>query len=144
LSFHGIHDLKLDAKNRLTVPSKSRAALSAGATLVKGVEPYLELWPAGQYGEIVRQALAGLNPLEPKARDLKRHLYGNSEATELDSAGRIGIRADYLQHAGLGRDVTVVGTGDCFEVWDRAAWQERQQTVVTKAADHLASIGHPA
>jgi transcriptional regulator MraZ len=144
LSFHGIHDLKLDAKNRLTVPAKSRAELAAGVTLVKGLESFLEVWPSDDYGQIVRQSLAGLNPLEPKARELKRHLYGNSAPSELDTAGRIGISRDFLEHAGLGKDVVLVGIGDCFEVWDRERWKSKQSDLVAKAADHIASIGHPA
>jgi MraZ protein len=144
LSFHGIHDLKLDAKNRLTVPAKSRAELAAGVTLVKGTETFLELWPSEEYDTIVRQSLAPLNPLSPQARALKRHLYGNSLPTELDTAGRIGLSRDFLEHADLGKDVVLVGTGECFEVWDRESWKSKQATTVAEAAEHLASIGHPA
>jgi MraZ protein len=144
LSFHGIHDLKLDAKSRLTVPAKSRAELAAGVTVVKGLEPFLELWPSDEYGQVVRHALAGLNPLSPQARELKRHLYGNSAPTELDTAGRIGLSRDFLDHATLGKDVVLVGSGECFEIWDRESWKSKQSDLVAKAADHIASIGHPA
>ena len=144
MSFHGIHELKLDAKNRLTVPAKSRAELSAGVTLVKGVETFLEIWPSQEYDAIVRQSLADLNPLSPQARALKRHLYGNSAPTELDSAGRIGLSKDFLEHGSLGKDVVLVGTGECFEVWDRESWKPKHASTVAEAAEHLASFGHPA
>jgi MraZ protein len=144
LSFHGIHDLKLDAKNRLTVPAKSRADLSGGVTLVKGLEPFLELWPSAEYDTVVHASLAGLNPLSPRAREIKRHLYGNSAPMELDTAGRVGLSRDFLAHAGLGKDVVLVGTGECFELWDQHSWKAKQSDLVATAADHMASIGDPA
>jgi DNA-binding transcriptional regulator/RsmH inhibitor MraZ len=40
--------------------------------------------------------------------------------------------------------VVLVGSGECFEVWDRESWKSKQSDLVAKAADHIASIGHPA
>ena len=39
LAFHGTFEHTLDAKNRLTVPSKFRAALARTVFLVKGQDP---------------------------------------------------------------------------------------------------------
>jgi len=38
MAFRGTFDYSLDAKNRLTVPAKFRAALSEGVVLNKGVD----------------------------------------------------------------------------------------------------------
>jgi MraZ protein len=38
LAFTGTFDHNLDAKNRLTIPSKFRTVLSGGVYLVRGVE----------------------------------------------------------------------------------------------------------
>jgi MraZ protein len=144
LPFQGNHDHSLDAKNRLTVPAKSRADLAGGVSLVKGFEQCLQVWPQPDYDRVAQQALAGINPLSPQARDLKRHLYGNAMATELDSAGRIGIPAGFLAHAGITKDVVVVGAGEYLEIWDRETWQSFDADLIARAADHIASIGHPA
>ena len=101
-------------------------------------------WPAAEYAEVARQALQGLNPLGPQARDLKRHLYGNAMATELDSAGRIGLPAHFMAHANIAKDVVVVGSGEYLELWDRDAWHSFDADLIQRAADHIASIGHPA
>ncbi len=144
MPFQGNHDHSLDAKNRLTVPAKSRADLAGGVSLVKGFERCLQVWPQQDYDRVAQQALAGLNPLSPQARDLKRHLYGNAMPAELDSAGRIGIPAGFLAHAGITKDVVVVGAGEYLEIWDRATWQSFDADLIARAADHIASIGHPA
>ena len=49
MAFRGTFDYSLDAKNRLTVPSKFRAVLSDGVVLAKGVEQCVQIWPAKDY-----------------------------------------------------------------------------------------------
>ena len=144
MSFHGIHDHALDAKNRLTIPAKSRSELAAGVSLTKGFEQCLQVWPSPDYDRVTREALAGLNPLSPQARDLKRHLYGNTVSTELDSAGRIMIPPPFLAHAGIKKDVVVIGSGEYLEIWDRETWHAYDADLIARAADHIANVGHPA
>jgi len=144
LPFQGNHDHSLDAKNRLTVPAKSRPELAGGVTLAKGFERCLQIWPQAAYEEVTRQALQGLNPLGPEARELKRHLFGNAIFTELDSAGRIGLPPNFLAYAGIKKDVVVIGSGDCLELWARDAWDAYDADLIQRAADHIASVGHPA
>ena len=86
MSFHGTFEHTLDSKNRLTVPSKFRTALSGKVVLVKGVDSCISLYPEETYEALTEAALAGLNPFSPQARELKRMFYGNAMDTELDSS----------------------------------------------------------
>jgi MraZ protein len=144
LPFHGIHDHTLDAKNRLTVPAKARAQLSDGVTLAIGFERCLQVWPSSEHAELVKQALAGLNPFSEQARELKRFFFANTLATELDSAGRVMVSPEFAAHAGITKDVKVVGAGECLELWDADTWTGHNSDLIARAADHIASIGHPA
>lgn len=144
MAFHGTYDHSLDSKNRLTVPAPLRPQLAAGLTLVKGFETCLQVYPTAVYDEIARSALAGVNPLSPQARELKRHLYGNAMPGELDSAGRIMLPGPFLEYARLSRECTLWGAGDCLEIWDRASWKDYDSGLIPRAADHIASLGHPA
>ena len=144
MAFRGIHDHSLDAKNRLTVPSKFRAQLAGPIILSKGFERCLQVFPETDYDAIAERALAGVNPLSQEARDLNRHLYGNSTPAELDSAGRIMVPPPFLAHAGIEKDAVIVGAGQWLEIWDRTTWQEYDTVLIGRAADHIASVGHPA
>jgi MraZ protein len=144
LPFHGIHDHTLDAKNRLTVPSKARALLAGGVTLSIGIEPCLQVWPAEEHAKLVQQALANLNPFSTEARELKRFFHANADTMELDSAGRIMVSPKFAAHASLAKDVTVIGAGDCLELWDPGTWTSHNTDLVSRAADHIQNVGHPA
>jgi MraZ protein len=144
MPFHGIHEHSLDAKNRLTIPARFRAELAGGVFLTKGFETCLQLYAAAEYDEIAQRALAGVNPLSKEARELNRHLFGNAFPTELDGAGRIVVPPPFLAHAGISKDATLIGAGQCLEIWDRATWQRYDTDLIPRAADHIASVGHPA
>ena len=144
MAFHGTFDHSLDAKHRLTVPSKLRAAFSEGAFVVEGADRCLSLYPSTTYSALVDAALAGLNPLSSQARELNRFFRSNAHAVELDSAGRVMLGARLTERVGIDRDVAVIGAGDCLELWDPSTWAAYDQDLTARAPDITASLGHPA
>jgi MraZ protein len=143
-TFHGTFEHTLDTKKRLTVPAKFRAALSGRVFLVRGPDPCISVYPEETYTAMADQALRGLNPLSPQAKELKRILFGNATDVELDSAGRVMLTPRQLEHAGIDRDVVVTGAGDCLELWDRSAWEDYDRDLTARAPELTASLGHPA
>ena len=145
LAFHGTFDHTLDAKNRLTVPSKFRSALAGKVFLVRGADPCLSVYPEETYTAMTRAALAGMNPLSAQARELSRLFYANAMEVELDGAGRVMLPGRFMEHARIAsRDVVVAGAGDCLELWDRATWESYDADLAQRAPDLTASLGHPA
>jgi transcriptional regulator MraZ len=144
LAFTGTFDHNLDAKNRLTIPSKFRTELSRGVYLVRGVERCISLYPSETYERIAAQALQGINPLSTQGRELRRVLYANALETELDSAGRVMLGPKFLEHAGIGREVVITGVGECLELWDRSGWEDYDSDLSARAPDLTESLGHPA
>ena len=55
--------------------------------------------------------------------------------TDLDKQGRMVIPAGLLEHASLGREVTVAGVFDHLEIWDRAKWRQQLHEVEGSAED---------
>ncbi len=144
-TFHGTFDHTLDAKNRLTVPSRFRSTLAGTVFLVKGAEPCLSLYPAETYNAMAQDALAGMNSLSTRKREFSRLFYANAMSVELDGAGRIMLPSRFMEHAGIGsRDVVVAGAGECLELWDRATWESYDADLAQRAPDLTASLGHPA
>ena len=145
MAFTGTFEHTLDAKNRLTIPSKFRAELSKGVYLSRAIENCISLYPAQTYTDMADAALGQVrNPLSSQGRELRRLLYGTAFATELDSAGRVMLTPKFLEHAGIGREVVITGVGDCLELWDRSAWEAYDRDLAQRAPDLTASLGHPA
>jgi MraZ protein len=150
LIFRGTFEHALDAKHRLTVPSKFRAALAGGVVLAAshevtpGSPRSVSVWTPDDYEAFTAQTLRDLNPLLPTARELKRFFFNYSFDTELDSANRVMIPPPLMRYAGLDRDVVVTGSGECIEVWDRAAYHSYHEDVLTRVPDLAASLGDGA
>ena len=134
--FRGTFDHTLDAKNRLTMPAKYRAALAAGVILAVPVDlkPCVGVWRPEEYEQYTTRALAELPPLSPRLSELERFFYGNSAEAELDAAGRIMVSASLGNHAGLDRDVVIVGVGKRLELWDRTRWAEHRPALLSGVA----------
>jgi MraZ protein len=144
LAFRGTFDYSLDAKNRLTVPAKFRAALSDGLVLAKGLERCVELWRPGDYESFSGEAVAGFHRVSPQGRKLRSFFAANSLDAELDAAGRVGVPPFLIEHAGLGREVVVVGAEDCLQVWDRNRWAEYNAALTDEIAEITAQLGQHA
>ena len=145
MAFHGTFDHTLDAKNRLTVPSKLRTAFAEGAFLVRSTEKCISLYPSTTYSSLTEAALSGLNPLHPQARELRRYFHSNASQVELDSAGRVMLAPRHLAHAEIAdREVVITGAGDCLELWARSAWEAYDSDLASRASDLTEALGHPA
>ena len=150
MTFRGTFEHALDAKHRLTVPAKFRAALAPGVVVAlspetePGTPRTIALWTPEGYDSYTAAALAGANPLSARARDLKRMLFNNSWELELDSANRVMIPAPAMQYAALSKEVVITGSGECLEVWDRARYAKNFEDVLTRIPEIAASLGNTA
>ncbi|MBO0768175.1 MAG: division/cell wall cluster transcriptional repressor MraZ [Solirubrobacterales bacterium] len=146
--FRGTFEHALDAKHRLTVPAKYRAALGSGVVLAispetePGTPRCIAIWTPEDYEAYTSAALEGLNPLSPKARELKRLLFANSHETELDSANRVMIPPSLMAYAGLDKDCVVAGAGECLELWDRDTYNAYNEGVMSRFSEIAASFDH--
>ena len=134
MSFRGTFEHALDAKHRLTIPAKFRGALASGVVLAASHEVQaggartVAVWTPEGYDAYTNSTLAGLNPASPKARELKRFFFNASFDAELDAANRVMIPPQLMSYAGLDKEVVVTGSGECLEVWDRAATRTTSRT----------------
>jgi MraZ protein len=146
--FRGTFEHSLDAKHRLTIPAKFRAALAGGIVLAATPEMGTDapravgIWPTEAYEEYTTAVLADSHPFSTRARELNRFLFGLSDDTELDSANRVMIPTALLQYAGLTKDVVVTGAGQCLEVFDRAAYNAYREGVLSRVPQIAASFDH--
>lgn len=146
MSFLGQFEHNLDAKDRLTVPSKFRAALSDGVILLAGLDPCVWVFPAKSYEGFSAEILGGANPLSADGRKMRRHFFGNADTQDLDSAGRVHVPKHLVEHAGLAGGCVLLGMRDYIEVWSGERWPEfRADTkeTVTEVAEGYAGKINP-
>ena len=144
--FRGTFDHTLDAKSRLTVPARYRAALADGVVLAMPLDlkPCVAVWRPPEYESYTRRALEELPPLSSQLAELERFFYGSSQDAELAAAGRIMVPSFLADHGGLAKEVMVVGVGDRLELWDKAAWNEHRPALLSGVAEVTARGAHAA
>jgi MraZ protein len=144
LAFRGHFEHTLDAKNRLSIPARFRASFSAGVVLAKDPEPCMAVWTPDTHEAIIERALGNLNPMGSEYRKLSRFYQGNSFEIDLDASGRVILPAPLLAHAGIAKEVVVVGVGDHLEVWSAERWQRQQEALDAEIEEVTERLGHPS
>ncbi|SAK92729.1 cell division protein MraZ [Caballeronia catudaia] len=130
--FQGASALTLDAKGRMSVPSRYREALQVQAesrvTLTRSPDGCLLLFPRPEW-ERFRTKVAAL-PME--AIWYQRIYLGNAMDMELDSAGRVLVSPELRAAASLEKDVTLLGMGERFEVWDSQIYAAKEAAAMAQ------------
>ncbi|MBI5863790.1 MAG: hypothetical protein HZB38_04645 [Planctomycetes bacterium] len=142
--FVGAHDLVIDPKNRISIPSSVRAELRALAAEFSPPAPdaaskdvtwadgslfvlpgdrreILAIYEAG-YFKHVRLGLPPTQQLSRHVRDWGRFEAGLTSKIEPDGQGRVVIPDRLMKISKLTRDVTLVGAVDHYEIWSRAEY----------------------
>jgi MraZ protein len=144
LAFRGHFDYSLDAKNRLNVPPKFRAAFSGGVVLAKALEPCVAIWTPEAFERHTEAFLSGLNPLSAERRKLTRFFAGGSFDIDMDAAGRVTLNTPLLRYGGITKDVVLVGVIDHLQVWDRNKFLADEDELSTEIVEIAESLGNPS
>ena len=128
--FQGASSLSLDAKGRLSVPTRHRDVLTATAagqiTITKHPHGCLMVFPRGEW-EKFRERLAAL-PMS--AQWWKRIFLGNAMDCEMDGNGRVLISPELRAAAGLSKEAVLLGMGNHFELWDAQTYAAQEQAAM--------------
>ena len=124
--FVGRYEHSLDAKGRVILPAKFRAAFERGGYLAENREGCLALWSLGEFERqmAAMQERAAAGRLD---RNRARFWASNAQEVEVDRQGRMAIMARLREFARLETDVLVIGAIDRIELWNPAVWEERVQ-----------------
>ena len=141
MDFRGHYDYSLDAKNRLNIPPRYRAAFSDGVFLSVWLDPCVAVWTPEGFQAFTQSLLPNLNPVSPERRKLTRFFH-KSFSTELDAAGRITVPPSLLEHAGIEKEVVIGGSIDHLEIWDRERWLADQDELMSDVVQLAESLGN--
>ncbi len=129
--FLGEYDHALDERGRVTIPRKIRQEIDEHeVVLAKGFEPCIFGFDKGSWE---REAAKHLETpvTDERGRTLRRYMFAAAQKVEIDRLGRILLPAQLKEYASIAREVTVLGAGDHFEIWDTKNWRRQAQKLVS-------------
>ena len=136
--FLGKHERSLDDKGRLVLPSAWRRAFEdAGGGILAPWDECLGLWANDVFGDVMEKLIDKAR--EGVASDRVLRLF-QSQAHEisLDGQGRFVIPERHRAHAGIDREVTVIGAHNRLELWAADGFRELESDMTS--ADVSAEI----
>ena len=127
----GEFEVTLDAKNRIAVPARLRAAFDEGIYVTQENERCLGGYSPDEFQRRLEEDVDVTRAGTVARRDVKRRLAATAVYfPELDRQGRVTLPAKHLDYADVARQttapraVTIIGVADHVEIWDRAAWTD--------------------
>lgn len=126
--FIGKEQHSIDDKGRLMIPARFRkrlaqvqenagnAASTALLYVMKAVDGSVELYEPEVWEE-KEVSLSKLSDFNPDQRMLKTLMYESLDSVEMDRHGRIALPKDFMQHAGITKDVIVIGANVKMILW---------------------------
>ena len=128
----------IDEKGRVHFPAKLREELGEQFVLTKGLDGCLSAYSMEQWNRI-SEKVAGLP--QAKARDLKRFMFSSATVVNSDKQGRVLVSPTLRAHAGLTKEIAVIGASDHVEIWNKDNWIARSNSMdsdaIAEAMDEL-------
>ncbi|MBI4489076.1 MAG: division/cell wall cluster transcriptional repressor MraZ [Deltaproteobacteria bacterium] len=128
--FRGSFEHTIDAKGRLSIPSKFRELLLGKGDeriiitnfVVNGTR-CLDVYPLDEWIRF-EEEIKRKPKFERRMVDFQNFYLGRASECVVDKQGRILIPPLLRHYANLKRDVILVSALDKFRVWDREAWKK--------------------
>ena len=126
--YFGSFTHNLDEKGRLMIPRKMREELGYKVYIMKGFDGSLSLYNEDRYQELVKE-FSRLSFNQQKVRDYLRIQFASTYEMDVDKLGRVQLPTALLNKYNIGKEVMVLGIGDHIEVWDKAKYEEYENSV---------------
>ena len=142
--FRGSFEHSVDAKGRVSVPSRFREILSeryeGKLVLTMDFDKCIMVYPLEEW-ERVEEKIKSLPQSQKEVKDYTRFVFSNAAECELDKQGRILIPPPLREGARITKSVMVVGILNKMEIWDKGAWDTRKSQTGDKIGEVLSSLG---
>lgn len=133
----------LDAKKRLSLPSKFRKEIGKKVVVTHGLDNCLFVYSTKEWQKVTEK-LTELSLGQADTRGFNRFMLAGAVETDVDSIGRILIPEYLKDFAHLGSKVAVIGVHSRVELWNEKAWTQYKGRIEKQAdvlAEKLGEIG---
>lgn len=119
----GTYQPSLIGKNRLVLPGKLRKEIKGNKIVLSvGLDECIFGFEEKVWMQVTAVDL-GRPISDEEGRKLRRRLCTNAEVVKLDAQGRFVIPEKMMEYAGVKKEITLIGAGDHFEIWDSKKWE---------------------
>lgn len=135
---------KVDGKRRVSVPASFRAVLGDGTTFF--AFPSLTYHGAVECRiradmETLNEQIDDLDPFSDEQDHLSMAIFGRAHPLTPDKDGRVVLPDELCRHAEIVDNVTFVGVGRYFRLYDPAAYEAHQKQASGRAAASRRALG---
>lgn len=141
--FIGEYNHTIDAKKRISIPTKIRKELGDVAILTRGLDQCLFIYPEKEW-EGIAEKLSKLPVGQADTRNFVRLMLAGAAEVEIDSLGRIIIPDSLKKYAELDSKAVIVGVFNRVELWSPERWarvQEKTESDADRLAERLGELG---
>lgn len=129
VDLNGEFRFKIDAKGRMSLPSKFRKAMAADLVVTRNPQDEcLYVFEQSEFNawviRVLTKALDEFDDTNARHLALRRKMKSRARDVEVDASGRIMLAADQRSAVGIERDVVIVGNMGYFEIWDATRYDE--------------------
>jgi len=135
---------RLDKKGRVSIPAQFRGVLAAqeSPAIIAYSSPINPCIEACGVQRIMKfnQRVERFEPYSPERDAFAATLFGESVQMSMDSEGRVMLPPQLVAFAKLKEQVTIVGKGETFEMWEPKAFNEyieRMRKIVREKRSEL-------
>lgn len=133
----GEYSYSIDDKGRMNFPAKFRDEMGPTFVVTRWLDHCLVAFPMQEF-EKMADSFAQRSMA--KSRDIQRFLFSAAEEVKPDKQGRILLPLVLRKHAGLTKDVTIIGNRNHAEIWDSAAWQTYNEQLLANDEELAAAM----
>ena len=125
--FKGQYTYSVDSKGRISIPAKLRKHVTPESNetfiMTQGTGKCIDVYPLDQWN-ILENKIRNLNLFDPLHARFSRMFLQNAYDDTLDSQSRILIPLTLLHHAGIIKDVLILGVSTKIELWNPSEFEK--------------------
>ncbi len=119
--FIGEYNHSVDAKGRVSLPSRFREELSSTFYITRGLESCLFIYDAAAW-QAMDAKLSQSRLTAKSARDFSRLFYSGAMEVSCDKQGRFLIPPHLRAFAEIDKEAVIIGVSHRIEVWAKDKW----------------------
>lgn len=120
--FLGSFKYSIDAKGRISIPSKFRKYVNEEANdtfvMTRGIVQCIDIYPYDFWKNDVEKRIDQLDDFDGDEATFKRLLLELASEDKLDSQSRLLIPKNLIEFAGIDKDVLILGQNKKIEIWN--------------------------